>query len=85
MYQHFPYFLSFETWLDSWRQAIHEDGSAPSQCYLLSLLEIAHYDQCLGENIHLVQGVVMLPLVLLFCPEDVLLLPTPKGSLEDSA
>jgi hypothetical protein len=55
-----------------WSQTIHEAGSAPSQCYLLSLLETAHYSQCSGENMHLVQGVVMWPLVLLFCPKHML-------------
>jgi hypothetical protein len=49
------------------------------------MLEITHYSQCSGENMHLAQGVVMWLPVLLFCPEHMLLLPTPKGSLEDSA
>jgi hypothetical protein len=47
-----------------WRQAIHETGSALSQRYLLSLLEITHFSQCSGENMHLVQGIVMWSLVL---------------------
>lgn len=54
-----------------WRQAINEAASAPSQC-CCHCFKSPIIGQCSGENMHLARGLVIWPLVLLFCPKHVL-------------